>query len=277
MDVAVNDAVEQAHRSGILTCTSLMMGMPAVADAVIRAKCNPSLAVGLHITLTAGLSVLPHAQIPGLVDREQRFEDSMALAGTRYFFLPAVRRQLRAEIRAQFAAFKATGLPLDHVNAHRHFHLHPTLATMIVEIGREFGLRAMRAPYEPIGLLRRAAAEGETVSIPPYLPWVKYLGYRLRRAGLLTNDIIFGLQWTGAMTAARLLQLIPVLPNGITEIYLHPATARSPYLVAAMPTYRHVEEFEALVSPDVRHAIDRHAVELTTYSRILASRGAVAA
>ena len=40
----------------------------------------------------------------------------------------SVKRQLRAEIEAQFAAFAATGLPFDHVNTHKHFHLHPTIA-----------------------------------------------------------------------------------------------------------------------------------------------------
>ena len=37
------------------------------------------------------------------------------------------RRQLAAEITAQFAAFRATGLTLDHCNAHKHFHLHPVV------------------------------------------------------------------------------------------------------------------------------------------------------
>ena len=34
----------------------------------------------------------------------------------------------KEKIAAQFEAYRATGLPLDHVNAHRHFHLHPVVA-----------------------------------------------------------------------------------------------------------------------------------------------------
>ena len=60
-------------------------------------------------------------------------------AGVRFLFHPAARRELAREIRAQFEAFRATGLPLDHVNAHNHMHLHPTVMDLLVETGRDFG------------------------------------------------------------------------------------------------------------------------------------------
>ena len=62
---------------------------------------------------------------------------------------PAARRQAAQEIAAQFEAFRATGLPLDHVNAHRHFHLHPVVAAAIMRIGRRYGMAALRVPVEP--------------------------------------------------------------------------------------------------------------------------------
>ncbi len=57
-----------------------------------------------------------------------RLRTDLARLGWDIAMRPAVRRQMRAEIKAQFAAFRATGLPLDHVNAHKHFHLHPMIA-----------------------------------------------------------------------------------------------------------------------------------------------------
>ena len=94
-------------------------------DAVRRARELPQLRVGLHLVLADGFAVLPREQIPDLVDEQGRFGDGMWLDGVRYFALPSLRRQLEAEIRAQFAAFARTGLVLDHVNAHKHFHLAP--------------------------------------------------------------------------------------------------------------------------------------------------------
>ena len=49
--------------------------------------------------------------------------------------------------------FAATGLPLDHVNAHKHFHLHPIIAAQMIRIGRRFGARAIRVPREPAAII----------------------------------------------------------------------------------------------------------------------------
>ena len=56
-----------------------------------------------------------------------------------------LRAQLRAEIEAQFAAFEATGLALDHVNAHKHFHLHPTIAGLLGPQEKEDFAQALAA------------------------------------------------------------------------------------------------------------------------------------
>jgi len=120
----VNEAVEQACREGILTTASLMVAGPAAADAVRRARRLPKLRVGLHLVVIEGPAVGP---APGLVDADGQFSSNQLRLGINYFFRPAIRRQLAAEIRAQFAAFAATGLRLDHANAHKHMHLHPTV------------------------------------------------------------------------------------------------------------------------------------------------------
>ncbi len=100
-----------------------------------------------------GPAVLAPPLIPDLVDARGWFPSDQLRLGCNYFFRPRVRRQLRAEIRAQFEAFAATGLRLDHANAHKHMHLHPTIGRLLVTIGREFGLRAVRIPFEPPSVL----------------------------------------------------------------------------------------------------------------------------
>lgn len=225
----------------------------AARDAVARARRLPGLRVGLHLTLVDGLPLLPPATIPALVGRDGRFRHDQARAGLAFFFRPAARRQLAAEIRAQFAAFAATGLDLDHVDAHKHMHLHPTVARLIVEIGRDYGLRAMRLPAEPGSILA---------------PWTALLRRRLRRAGIACNDRVYGIRWSGAMTEARLLSVVAALPEGVSEIYLHPATSRSPALVRAMPGYRNDEEFAALVSPVLRRAVAEAGIVLTHFGQI---------
>ena len=118
-------------------------------DAVERASRLPNLRVGLHLALTDAAPTLSPRQIPRLVDRRGRLRSDLARLGLELAVSEAARTQMRAEIKAQFRAFRSTGLPLDHVNVHRHFHLHPIVAAMVIDIGSRFGALALRVPREP--------------------------------------------------------------------------------------------------------------------------------
>lgn len=248
----MNAAVETAHRDGILTAASLMVGAPAVADALDRARRLPSLRVGLHLVLVEGRPVLPPEDVPDLVDGQGFFRTDMARAGAAMFFRPKVRRQLAAEISAQFAAYRATGLALDHVNAHKHFHLHPTIAGLMIEIGRRHGLKAVRVPAEPLAVLRAIEPGVKDPLAWITAPWAGLLKRRLRRQGLAVPDQVFGLAWSGAMTTERLAGLLAHLPAGVTEIYAHPATTGG--FEGAAPGYRYADELAALTAPAVKAA-----------------------
>lgn len=251
----VNTAVEQAHREGILTAASLMVGSDAADDAIARARRLPQLGVGLHLVLVEGRPMLPPERIPALVGNDGLFRTDMVRMAFALFASPAARRQLAAEIDAQFAAFAATGLTLDHVNAHKHFHLHPTIASAILRAGNRHGMTAMRAPIEPQRLI--TAIDGMRPSGGIERVWARLLRRRLRRHGLTVPDQVFGLAWSGALTAPRLLGLLEDLPPGLTEIYLHPA--QGPYPGSA-PGYRYAEELAALIDPLAKAAINRNGV-----------------
>jgi hopanoid biosynthesis associated protein HpnK len=260
LHTAVNEAVEQAHREGILTAASLMVGAPAAADAVRRAHQLPNLRVGLHLVLADGLATLEPRAIPGLADATGHMDGDMVTRGIRYFALPSVRRQLEAEVHAQFAAFARTRLVLDHVNVHKHFHLHPSILSLLMSIGREYGVTAVRVPDEPLWFAAASAGVGAGISSVLIQPWVSLVKRRLRRAGLFHNDHVFGIAASGAMNEEALLKILARLPAGVTEIYLHPA-ATSAALAASMADYRHDDELAALLSPRVREALEQTGVQ----------------
>jgi chitin disaccharide deacetylase len=239
-DLAINEAVEMAHRHGTLSCASLMIGQGAAADAVVRARSAPSLGVGLHLTLVCGAPILPSADVALLCGADGMLLDDLPRAGARWFFHPRARRQMLAEIEAQFAAFAATGLPLDHVNAHNHMHLHPSVLPHVVRLAKAQNCRWIRLPYEPGGL--------------PWIarPWLTWMRHSLQRAGMRHNDVVIGLKDSGHVTQDRVMSALAKLPAGICELYLHPATRRSPHFAAQMPGYDPVGEFEALCSEALR-------------------------
>jgi hopanoid biosynthesis associated protein HpnK len=268
----VNEAVERASRDGILTAASLMVAGPAAGDAVRRARRLPNLRVGLHIVLADGWASLPYPQIPSIAGADGRIGEDMFFRGVRYFASGSARKQLEAEIRAQFLAFARTGLPLDHVNAHKHFHLHPTILGILIRVAREFGARAMRVPDEPFWFAARSgywdAAAGMLLT-----PWLLLMKHRLRIAGIFHNDNVFGIASSGSMDEEKLLAILVRLPRGVTEIYLHPATTSGAVVAPTMPTYRHADELAGLLSARVREAIAALNVRRGGYGDILRNIG----
>jgi hopanoid biosynthesis associated protein HpnK len=264
MATEVNEAVEIAHRDGILSATSLMVSGLGAADAVARARRLPSLRVGLHLVLVDGVPTLPPERLPDLIGGDGRFRTDIAKLGFDIFTRPAARRQMAAEIEAQFEAYRATGLPLDHVNAHRHFHLHPSIASTILATGKRYGMTALRVPLEPRAVLAKVQPAGRAGVAWISAPWIRTLGARARRAGLRTPDTVFGLAWSGAMTADRVEGVLGMLPEGRTEIYFHPATRND--FPGHAPGYRYVEELAALTAPQVIAAARRGDVSIGGYA-----------
>jgi hopanoid biosynthesis associated protein HpnK len=256
LSLAVNEAVERAHREGVLTRTSLMVAGPAAADAVMRARRNPNLRVGLHVVLVDGPPIITPSD---LLDTSGRFGNDQVRRGFDYFFRPRLRRPLAAEITAQFEAFAATGLHLSHADAHKHMHLHPTIGAMMIGIGRRFGLAALRVPAEPPAVLR-ACGLRPGIGQHVLFRWARVLRWQARRAGLATDDHVFGIAWSGQMTRDRVRRLVAHLPPGRSEIYFHPATRRDATLAALMPDYDHLAELQALLDPSLSALLAKHGV-----------------
>ncbi len=275
LSLEVNAAIEEAHKNGVLSTTSLMVGAQAAADAVQRAKRLPELKVGLHVVVVRGQAVLPHQEIPSLVNSEGRFANDLVRLGVKYSFRPSARRQLQAEIRAQFESFHSTGLELDHVNAHNHMHLHPTVLGLILKIGREYNLRAVRVPYEPFLYSWLACGDSFFSCLWPRIflaPWVRLMKARLRRADVQSNDYVFGMNASGRMQEDYILRLLACLPEGVSEIYFHPATRGWGRDDPLLEDYRPDEELSALISPVIRKRLNELGIKATTFGELVSAR-----
>ena len=249
-----------------------MVSAPATADAIARARSLPTLNVGLHLVLSNGRACLPPAQIPDLVGRNGAFRDQPVRSGVQFYFNPSVRKQLEAEIRAQFEAFKQTGLRLDHANAHQHMHLHPTVLELMVRIGKDYGLKAVRVPDEP-------PLDSLIFSYPQKLqryarwlffkPLVAHMRKTLTANHLACNDYVYGLHDSGHLNIDTLVHLLPHLPEGISELYLHPATELWENSAAPPASgYEYVAEYEALIHPRIKRLIEKFSIELSSYNSL---------
>jgi hopanoid biosynthesis associated protein HpnK len=253
---SINAAVIRAHQRGILTTASLMVNGAAADQAVQLAKANSKLGVGLHLTLCCGRSALPQVQIPTLVNERSEFRSNPVRAGMIYFFSSSARRELALEIAAQFEKFARTGLALDHLNGHLHFHLHPTVFSLLKRELERRQVRAIRLTNDPLGI-DWALGEGRWL----YRLWhaliFKSLSNRskpiLDRLKIRHTGSVFGLLENARVTEEYICKLLPRLPAGDSELYSHPS----------LDEFKH--EYDALISPRVLEAVRAQEIQLIRY------------
>ncbi len=263
---AVNMAVRQAHRQGVLTSASLMVTGDAWEEAVALARDTPTLAVGLHLVLVGGRSVLPHKAIPHLVDERGRFPAGPLGAGLRYAFSRAVRAELEREVTAQFERFAATGLPLSHVDGHAHLHVHPAVFPLLLPLAEQYGARGVRLPRDDLGLAlrydrRQAGAKiAWAVSLALVCRWC---ARRLHGRRLAVPRRVYGVMQSGHMDTAYVLAVLRRVRETPVELYFHPAAAARSAALGPNPG-----DLETLLNPTVRQAIAVRGLRPVTYATL---------
>ncbi len=253
---SINQAVIRAHREGILTTASLMVNEPGCEEAAALARENPTLGVGLHLTLLCGHSALPSAEVPGLVNANGEFSNNPARSGFRYFFQRSLREQLRREVHAQFQKFRATRLPLDHVNGHLHLHLHPTVFRILMADASQLGIKRLRLTFDPFRLNLRAAS-GHLAYRALHVAIFHSLSARARPAlaqrGIRHTGAVFGLLQNARVDEVYVTRLLPQLPEGDSELYSHPS----------LDEFKN--ELDALISLGVKDQVKQLGIKLIRY------------
>jgi hopanoid biosynthesis associated protein HpnK len=253
---SINQAVIRAHREGILTTASLMVNETAFDEAVGMARQCPTLGVGLHLTLLCGHSALPRNKIPGLINEPREFSNNPAGVGFRYFFHGGLREQLRAEIHAQCQKFRATGLPMDHVNGHLHLHLHPTVFRILMEDAAELGIERMRLTHDPFWLnlrLARGHFPYRVLHACIYFCLSRRARPELQRRAIRHTNAVFGLLQNARVDESYISSLLPHLPPGDSELYSHPS----------LDEFKN--ELDALISPRIRNQLNQLGIKLIRY------------
>ena len=175
-------------------------------------------------------------------------------AGWRYFASAQCRAQLRLEIAAQFEKFRATGLPLDHVNGHLHLHLHPVVfGYSDGERASDGASRALRLTDDWFGLSARLAS-GRWLYRLSHAAIYRILSARARpalaRRGIRHTRVVFGLLQSGRVDAEYVAKLLPRLPPGDSELYSHPS----------LDQFKN--EFDALINPTTKTLAAQLGIQL---------------
>ena len=250
---SVNEGIVEAHRDGILTATTLMANGAAFEHAVELARRNPTLDVGCHLVLVEGQSVAdPSRELPGTLGDTVR-------AVMRGHLSPY------EELRAQVEKIIGAGIRPTHLDAHKHTHLLPPVLEAVGRLAREFGIPWVRRPFD-FGIDRSARLEKNVIGIG-----LRVLRPRFARVlkDLKMTDHFAGFLVTGTLREKNMIETIERLPDGLTEFMCHPGKM-SAELDSASTRLKESRalELRALVSPEVRRAIERRGIELVNYRQL---------
>ena len=263
-----NRGIVKAWQQGILTSASIMPGGAAFQEALILARENPGLQLGLHLTLVQGRALLGRQGFPALVDEDGDFGNDPVLAGMRYFFLKPLRKRLYAEIEAQIEKCLAAGIDLSHVDGHLNIHMHPVVFDILCELMPKYGIESFRLSRERLSAnlaIDRERVLGKCADAFIFASLARRCRSRLDRLGIRYAAEVKGLLNSGRMTEEYLLQALDGVGEGLTEIYFHPGCRPCAELDRWMPQYRHDQELAALTSAQVAGKLARLGIVLRNY------------
>ena len=251
----VNAGIVDAHRDGILTATTLMANGDAFDDAVRQARETPSLDVGCHLVLIQGRSLLTGRALPGTVPQ---------------LLAALARRELRVydELAAQVRHIEQAGIRPTHLDTHKHTHLAPPVLDAVARLAAEHEARWVRRPFDfPLSAPRGGVPRVKQITSDALGLMRRRFHRVLAKHGCRTTDHFAGFRITGRFRTAELVDLMGVIPEGSTELMCHPGHCGDALRGARTRLRESRErELQALVSPEVRSAMERNGIELVNYA-----------
>jgi hopanoid biosynthesis associated protein HpnK len=266
----VNQAIIRAHQEGILTSATLMATAPEFEDACARARSNQRLSVGCHVVLVGGKALMGPRQIPSLADENGHLPQS--LLG---FAVKVSRGKIRAddierEVRAQIEKVRAAGIEPSHLDTHKHTHAHPVVMEILGGVAKTCGIRRIRKPIERLrdswsgrGLSKQFAAAAVVRVI------ARHFDSTALKYGLQAPDQFLGLAMTGQLGPAALRRMIETLPEGSTEIMVHPGIWDEELRKTGSRLQQQRQlELDGLLDANVRRTIEKEEIQLIGYREL---------
>jgi predicted glycoside hydrolase/deacetylase ChbG (UPF0249 family) len=233
---AQSDGGFEALENGPATCGSVMVPCPGFAAAAERARAQPELDLGVHLTLTAEWPefrwgpVLGAEAVPSLVDAEGFFPRSAAEVVQR-----ARPEEAEAELRAQVARALDAGIDVTHLDAHMGTAFFPPFVASYGRLMREHRVPSFLVRPAPAALAHLGAEASEIYE--EVIGGLEGDGWPLLDA--FDADSLGFAPGTGAEHNRTRLEKLTV---GVTYLICHPA--RGGAELDAIVNDGHAREFE---------------------------------
>ncbi len=271
----VNRGIAEAHRNGIVTSASLLANGSAFAEAVELARGNPRLGVGVHLNLSNGAPVAGREAVPSLVTAAGEFAEGPESLLLKIAMRGLAPSEVEREWEAQIRKVREAGVPVTHLDGHKHVHMLPGLFEIALRLAKRHGIGAIRVSHETSYLRTALSAGGELRASVVLKQGVQARGLKLlahdardkaERAGITTADYFCGIAQTGELTKEGVARLLRSLPEGTTELMCHPGYVDEQ--LRAAPTRlqgSREKEVEILTDAEIRNLVASQGIRLIDY------------
>ena len=273
----VNRAIAEAHTHGVVTSSTLMANGPAFAEAVNLTQSLPKLSVGCHVVLIDGEPALAADKLPSLT-RADEFRDGLKAFATRALTGRMASEEIFAEATAQIRKVQFAGIPVSHIDTHKHTHIFPAILRPLLKAAKECGVRAIRNPFGPRFPLKsgRLWARPNLWTHFAELSILRRFSAKFRdaplREGFAVPDGTLGIKVTGTLDESLFRALAQSMPPGTWEFVCHPGYNDAD-LRSARTRLRESREIElrVLTLPAAREVLAKEGIELISYRDLTAA------
>ncbi len=258
---AVTAGIVEVHAAGSVTATSMLVRCAGWSDGVRQARATPSLPIGLHFNLLVGAPLTPGTSITDR--RTGRFLPLTALV--RRALTGAIdRSEVVAECEAQLAALREEGIAVTHIDSHRHTHALPRIRAAVASVASRHGL-PLRCPVESMRWFPGdLASQGHRAVIR----WSWRLASRGAPATRSADHFVGIALQGGVRFATRLASLLDALPDGTTEVMVHPGRVDDALRASDGYTWQRERELTALLSAPLRDRLHRGDIVLSAFDAV---------
>jgi len=142
MSRAVNEAILDLARQGVVRRVSVMANTRYVQDRLDELRAVPGIQLGIHFNLTYGMSLSNTKLNPS--------PKNILLSWLNPFTGKSeLRAQVRAELTAQLKKLREVGIDVRYFDGHHHIHLVPGILDALAETLKAAGIQVVRLPNDP--------------------------------------------------------------------------------------------------------------------------------
>jgi predicted glycoside hydrolase/deacetylase ChbG (UPF0249 family) len=253
----------ELYAAGIVTSASAMVPCPWFGAAARVCAANPRFDVGIHLTLTSEWPDFRWRPLtgpqPGLTG-----EDGTFCRSSEELFASIDATRAHAELRAQIAWARSSGLQPTHLDSHMMTLWGPSLMPTYAQLAIDEKL--------PLLFLRRSAEAWVARGHPREVGVAaEQTARRLESAGFPLFDKMVMLPLDRVEDrVAQAIALIDELPTGLSMLLAHPA-ADSPELRAGAADWAaRVADFQALTSPRLAAYLKQSGIHCVGYRALQA-------